>query len=68
MTLRLDVAQMVEIFGREVLGFLVNRGFFGLELAERILSWRHTGFNVHNLARARTRIEACQCGPTKVKI
>jgi len=28
------------------------------EWAERILSWRHSGFNVHSRVRARTRREA----------
>ena len=28
------------------------------EWVEQILSWRHTGFNVHSRVRARTKLEA----------
>jgi len=42
----------------EVLAFLVRREFLSQDWAERILSWRHTGFNVHSRARAKTREEA----------
>jgi hypothetical protein len=45
---RLDDARLAEIFGREVLAFLVSKGLLSPEWAERILSWRHTGFNVHS--------------------
>jgi hypothetical protein len=44
---RLDDARLAEIFGREVLAFLVRKGLLRPEWAARILSWRHTGFNVH---------------------
>ena len=45
---RLDDARLAEIFAREVLALLVSKGLLSPELAERILSWRHTGFNVHS--------------------
>jgi len=32
------------------------------EWAERILYWRHTGFNVHSLVRAKTKPEAERVG------
>ena len=32
------------------------------EWAERILSWPHTGFNVHSLVRTKTKIEAERVG------
>jgi hypothetical protein len=44
---RLDDARLAEIFGREVLALLVSKGLLSPEWAERILSWRHAGFNVH---------------------
>jgi hypothetical protein len=59
---RLDDARLVEIFGREVLKLLVDRGLLSPEWAERILSWRHTGFNVHSRVRVRTKLEAERVG------
>jgi ribosomal protein S27E len=60
--LRLDDARLAEIFGREVLALLVSKGLLSPEWAERILSWRHTGFNVHSRVRARTKGEAKRVG------
>jgi hypothetical protein len=54
----LDDARLAEIFAREVLRLLVSNGLLSPEWAGRILSWRHTGFNVHSRVRARTKIEA----------
>ena len=59
---RLDDARLAEVFAREVLRFLVNRGLLSPEWGERILSWRHSGFNVHSRVRARTKIEAQRVG------
>jgi hypothetical protein len=55
---RIDDARLVEVFTREVLSFLVGRELLSPEWAERILSWRHTGFNVHSRVRAKTKPEA----------
>jgi hypothetical protein len=55
---RIDDSRLAEIFAREVLGFLVHKGLLSPEWAERLLSWRHTGFNVHSWVRARTKREA----------
>jgi hypothetical protein len=38
-----------------------------LEWVKRILSWRHTGFNVHSRVRARTKIEAKRVGKYMVR-
>jgi len=43
----IDDARLAEIFGREVLRLLAGRELLSPEWAERILSWPHTGFNVH---------------------
>jgi hypothetical protein len=64
---RLDDARLAEIFGREVLAFLVSKGLLSPEWAERILSWRHTGFNVHSRVRARTKAEAERVGKYMVR-
>jgi hypothetical protein len=43
----IDDSRLAEIFAREVLSFLVGQELLNSEWAERILSWPHTGFNVH---------------------
>ena len=45
---RIDDSRLAEIFAREVLEFLVRKELLSPEWAERILSWPHTGFNVHS--------------------
>jgi ribosomal protein S27E len=52
-----DDARLAEVFAREVLGFLVGRELLSSEWAERLLSWRHTGFSVHSRVRAKTKPE-----------
>jgi Putative transposase/Transposase zinc-binding domain len=58
----LDDARLAEIFAREVLALLVSKGLLSPEWAERILSWRHTGFNVHSRVRAKTKLETERVG------
>ena len=41
---------------------LVRKEPLSPEWAERILSWPHSGFNVHSLVRAKTKIEAERVG------
>ena len=53
---RIDDSRLAELFGREVLGFLVSKELLSPEWADRLLSWRHTGFNVHSRVRARTNL------------
>jgi hypothetical protein len=48
------------LFAREVLSFLVGRELLSPEWAERILSWPHTGFNVHSLVRTKTKAGVCR--------
>ena len=55
---RIDDSRLAELFGREVLADLVRKELLSPEWAERILSLRHTGFNVHSRVRAKTRTEA----------
>ena len=59
---QIDDSRLAEIFAREVLSFLVSRELLIPEWAERILSWPHTGFNVHSLVRTKTKIEAERVG------
>jgi len=52
---RLDDSRLASLFAREVLADLVRKEFLSPEWAERLLSWRHTGFNVHSRVRAKTK-------------
>jgi hypothetical protein len=52
---RFNDPRLAEIFAREVLADLVGRELLSPEWAERFLSWRHTGFNVHSRVQARTK-------------
>jgi len=59
---RIDDSGLAKLFGREVLADLVGRELLSPEWADRLLSWRHTGFNVHSRVRARTKREAERVG------
>jgi len=59
---RIDDSRLAELFAREVLTDLIGRELLSPEWAERLLSWRHTGFNVHSRVRARTKMEAERVG------
>ena len=59
---RIDDSRLTEIFAREILTMLVRKELLSPEWAERILSWPHSGFNVHSLVRAKTKIEAERLG------
>jgi hypothetical protein len=61
-SLRIDDSRLAALFARDVLSMLVGRELLSSEWAERILSWRHTGFSVHSLVRAKTKVEAERVG------
>jgi hypothetical protein len=54
-------------FARQVQDDLVRKELLSPEWAERILSWQHTGFNVHSLVRARTMVEAERFGKYMIR-
>jgi hypothetical protein len=62
-----DDARLAEVFAREVLRFLVGRELLSPEWAERLLSWRHTGFSVHSRVRAKTKPEAERVGKYMIR-
>ena len=62
-----DDVRLAEVFAREVLGFLVGRQLLSPEWAERLLSWRHTGFSVHSKVRAQTKPEAERVGKYMIR-
>jgi hypothetical protein len=51
-------AALARLFAHEVLAFLVAQDLISHETASKILSWRHTGFNVHSKVRASSLKEA----------
>jgi hypothetical protein len=65
--LRIDDTRLTDLFAREVLAILVGREILSPEWAERILSWRHTGFNVHSRVRAKTKREAERVGKYMIR-
>jgi len=64
---RIDDLRLAEVFAREILSFLVGREILSPEWADRILSWRHTGFSVHSLVRATTKSEAERVGKYMIR-
>jgi hypothetical protein len=52
-----DIA-LANIFAHEVLTFLVSTELISSETAGKILSWRHTGYNVHSKVRTTTSQDA----------
>jgi len=64
---RIDDSRLAEIFAREVPSMLVRKDLPSPEWAERILSWPHSGFNVHSLVRAKTKPEAERVGKYMIR-
>ena len=59
--------RLAELFAREVLAMLVGKELLSQEWAERLLSWRHSGFNVHSLVRTGTKAEAERVGKYMIR-
>jgi hypothetical protein len=64
---RFNDSRLAEIFTRELLADLVRKQLLSPEWAERLLSWRHTGFNVHSRVRAKTKKEAERVGKYMIR-
>jgi hypothetical protein len=58
---------LAELFAREVLAMLVRKELLNPDWVKRILSWSHTGFNVHSLVRTQTKIEAERVGKYMIR-
>ena len=58
---RIDDSRLAEIFALEAPAFLVGRELLSPDWAERLLSWPHSGFNVHSKYIHRSP-EASVCG------
>jgi hypothetical protein len=55
------------LFAWEVLTMLVGKELLNPEWAERLLSWRHSGFNVQSLVRTGTKAEAERVGKSMIR-
>jgi hypothetical protein len=64
---RIDDSRLAELFAHEVLRFLVHKELLSPEWAQRLLSRRHTGFNVHSRVLARTKTEAERVGKYMIR-
>jgi hypothetical protein len=64
---RIDDSRLAEVFAREVPAYLVRKELLSPEWGERILAWRHTGFNVHSRVWAKTRVEAERVGKYMIR-
>jgi hypothetical protein len=64
---RVDDSRLAGLFARDVLTTLVHKELLSAEWAERLLSWRHTGFNVHSRVRAKTKTEAERVGKYMIR-
>jgi hypothetical protein len=56
-----------DIFVNKVFSLLLRKKLIGLPLVEKILGWRHTGFNVHSKVRAQTKSEAERVGKYMIR-
>ncbi len=56
-----------EIFTREVFSFLIRKQLINQDFVEKILSWRHTGFNVHTGVRTTSKEETQQVGKYAIR-
>jgi ribosomal protein S27E len=56
-----------DLFTHEVFSLLVRKKLIGLPLVQKILRWRHTGFNVHSQVRAQTKREAERVGKYMIR-
>ncbi len=64
---RIDDSRLAELFAREVLADLVHKELLSPEWAERLLSWKHSGFTVHSRVRAGTKREAERAGKYMIR-
>jgi hypothetical protein len=58
---------LASLFAREVLADLVHKELLSPQWADRLLSWRHTGFHVHSSIRAKTNEEAERMGKYMIR-
>jgi len=59
--------EILIIFMQDVFSLLLRKKLIGLPLVQKILGWRHTGFNVHSKVRAQTKSEAERVGKYMIR-
>ena len=57
-----------QLFTHEVFSLLLAEKLIGLSLMQKILSWRHAGFNIHSKIRARDRKETERVGKYMIRL
>jgi hypothetical protein len=62
-----DDTLLAQLFSREVFTMLLGEALITLKVVEKILSWRHSGFNVHSKVRAGTKEEAERIGKYMIR-
>jgi hypothetical protein len=62
-----DDGLIAEFFAREVFALLLRKELISAEMVEKILEWRHSGFNVHSRVRAQTKKEAERVGKYMIR-
>ncbi len=58
---------LAQTFSREVFSLLLNEELISEALVEKMATWRHSGFSVHNKVRAKTRKEAERVGKYMIR-
>ena len=58
---------LCDLFAHEVFSLLLREKLIGLPLVQKILGWRHTGFNVHSQVRAESKDEAERIGKYMIR-
>jgi hypothetical protein len=58
---------LCRFFTREVFSLLLRKHLINRDLVKKILSWRHTGFNVHSKVRAESKEEAERIGKYMIR-
>ena len=64
---KFDDTLIAEFFSREVFSLLLQQQLISPELVEKILQWRHSGFNVHSKVKAREKKEAERVGKYMIR-
>ncbi len=62
-----DESLIAKFFSRELFSMLLHQGLINLELVQKILRWRHTGFNVHTKVRTTTKRETERVGKYMIR-
>jgi len=64
---RFEESVIAKFFSREVFSILLHEGLINLQFVQKILRWRHTGFNVHSKVRATSKEEAERVGKYMIR-